>query len=83
MSSKRTLPRAPRPPMTSLILMVVFYLVGSILISLKGLPMLSIGIDIAVLMVCFLWYPFMILGAFYYAYFEKRPEDKASAKERD
>lgn len=71
MLQKYDLPKVPKLPTVSIILMIVFYLGGSLLITLKGLPLLPIGIDIAVLLVCFVSYLFIIFGAFYYAYFEK------------
>ncbi len=70
MAQKYDLPKAPKLPTVSVILMAIFYIGGSLLISLKGLPLLSIGIDIAGLLVCFVWYLFIVLGSFYFAYFE-------------
>jgi hypothetical protein len=83
MLRKYDLPKVPKLPTVSIILMIVFYLGGSILITLKGLPLLPIGIDIAVLLVCFLSYLLIIFGAFYYAYFEKVNDPKSMKRGED
>ena len=83
MLRKYDLPKVPKLPTVSIILMIVFYLGGSILITLKGLPLLPIGIDIAVLLVCFLSYLLIIFGAFYYAYFEKTNDQKSVKRGED
>jgi len=76
MFKKYDLPKAPKLPTVSIILMLVFVLGGVLLICLKGLPLLPLGIDIAGLVVGFLSYLLIIFGAFYYAYFEKTNNKK-------
>jgi len=71
MDENKKIPKGPKLPVVSIILMLIFTVGGSWLISLKNTTMLACGLDLPSLIVCFLSYFLIIGGAFYYAYFEK------------
>ena len=70
-NNTQKLPKAPRLPVKSLILMIIFLVGGSFVISLKGLPMTSFGLDIAGIIIGYVSYLYLIGAAVFYAFFEK------------
>jgi hypothetical protein len=59
--------KKPEFPKVSLMLMIIFTVVGCILVSIPNLPRNIFGIDIAVFTVGYLGYIYLILACMYYA----------------
>ena len=62
--------KTPKLPVVSLILMAIFLVGGSLLMTIKDTSLLTCGLDLPSLIVCYLSYILIIGGAFYYAFFE-------------
>lgn len=63
--------RVPKLPIVSIVLMLIFLVGGSLLMTIKSAPVYSFGLDLPSLLVCFLSYLLIVGGAFFYAFFEK------------
>lgn len=59
--------KAPKLPKVSLILMIAFLVVGSILMMIPNLPQNVFGLDITTFIVGYLGYIFIIAASIYYA----------------
>lgn len=59
--------KKPKFPVVSLVLMLIYLIGGSILCSVKGLPAIAGGIDIAVWIIGYVGYVYVILACLYYA----------------
>ena len=59
--------KAPKLPKVSLILMIAFTVVGSILMMIKGLPQNVFGLDLPTFIVGYLGYIIIIAASIYYA----------------
>lgn len=63
--------KVPKLPVVSIVLMLIFLVGGSLLMTVKNAPVYSFGLDLPSLTVCYLSYLLIIGGTLYYAFFEK------------
>ncbi len=63
--------KGPKLPVTQIILMLIYLIGGSIIISIPNLPRIAGGIDIAVWIVGYVGYAYIIAASLYYAIKEK------------
>lgn len=59
--------KAPKLPMVQIVLMLIFLIGGSVLVSLKDLPRNFFGVDAAVFVLNFFGYFYIIAASIYYA----------------
>lgn len=59
--------KGPKLPVTQIVLMLIYLVGGSIIISIPNLPKVAGGIDIAVWIVGYAGYAYVIGASLYYA----------------
>ncbi len=59
--------KGPKLPVTQIVLMLVYLIGGSVLISIPNLPKIAGGIDISVWTIGYVGYAYIIVASLYYA----------------